>query len=301
MKKKETLRTYLRALHKMQKHIVLVYHPDNDSTWGDRAVYLGERYSLTKEYNHRSMLQDEVVIEFDDDDRTRNKKYAETISQRLSSDRINHSIWYSGGKSYHIHFFIDLDNVANRRLFKRCVLRHYSEDLPLPDLQLCSDNHLIRAEFGVHEGSGKTKQLISKSAGYPKYSKAPQTIWDTYTSEFQRVLNRKLTMDLSEVAESKEVAFLLSTEEFRQLKDGKKRALFILINVLKPKYPDDKEGLTKFLQDWYKYCGGTSLSSKNVADLVSYHWARTTYSINEGYIREFLEELGFDTNKLHKD
>ena len=59
------LTTYLHRYMKYQPSIMLCYRPTLKNGWGDRCLYLSDEYEPKKKYNHRSVLDKEVVIEFD--------------------------------------------------------------------------------------------------------------------------------------------------------------------------------------------------------------------------------------------
>ena len=71
------------------------------------------------------------------------------------------------------------------------------------------------------------------------------------------------------------------------LQDGRKRAVFILANVLKPDYKDRKEELVKLLQDWYKYTGG-----KARVDIEKIVGNNLVYRFSDRYLMDFIEEIG---------
>ena len=283
-----TAQQYLRAYHKKQEQILLVYRPSNKHGWADRVWYLGEGYDQEKQYNHRLILENEVVIEFDDEDPQKNEEYAKVVSQRLKQDKIKHSAWDSGGKSIHIHFFLNSKRAGNIRLLKKVVMRHYTEGLPIkPDMRLAANSHLIRMEFGLHEASGRRKRPIYTSRSNLEENCLPDVIWQKYANMRTTVIRRQASKSLAE-ANCSCINYIANTVEFRENDDGRERALFVLIHTLKEKY--EKESLTEFLQDWYKYSGGYKLSPEDVAKKVSYHYNRTygTYTM----VKELLEELG---------
>lgn len=105
-------------------------------------------------------------------------------------------------------------------------------------------------------------------------------------------------MNLNELDTHPSVKFLLDTAQFKECEDGRERALFILIQVLRHKY--EKEELTKTLQEWYRYSGGTKFSDYDIERKVKYHIARQPYTITPYYVNELLEELGIDPEEIKK-
>lgn len=288
---KSTLTTFLNKLYDKQNKILLCYHPEQKSTWNDRCFFLEENYDPLKKYNHRSILLQEVVIEFDDANKETNIQKAQQVARKLYSYGIPNTRWYSGNKSVHVHCMIDTGNVSNRRLLKKVFTKYFCRDIGTPDLQLCSDNHLIRAEYGVHEKTGNNKIPLHTYPGYmSKFSPVPAIVWKLYYKEVKAVLRRKLTVDLKDLSTLPGIQLLNTPEEMRKLGDGRERALFILIHALKAKYVDDKEGFIQYLQGWYRYCSGTQLSDAEIERKVKYHWNRNYYIVPA--LNELLDELG---------
>lgn len=291
--KKQSLTTYLRKYYEYQEDILLVYRPETTSSWRDRCKYLSDEYDSLKPYNHRSVLDCEVIFEYDLDDQEKNRELVDEISKRLTKDNIKWSKWKSGNKSTHLHCLFNVKDLASFPTFKRMILRHYSEGLPLPDMRLAGENHLIRAEFGVHEKTGNTKSLISCSPGYPVRSRVPEKLWDKYKADLKS--NMRISIGVrsnNALTKLKGFKFLLNPEDFRVVEDGRERTLFLLIHVLKDGYKDKHE-LVKFLVDWYKYSGGYKLSERDVLNKVNYHWNRD-YRLTERFLNELLEELGLE-------
>ena len=288
MKMVRTLSTYLNKYYEIQKDIPLCYRSSEKAWWNDRCLYLDEKYSDTKKYNHRMILQQEVVIEFDTENHEDNFKYVDTISKRLIKEGIKYSLWHSGNKSYHLHFFVSTKQATNIRLLKKSIMRYFSEGLPvLPDLQLAG-NHMIRAEYGKHEKTGKNKNLIRQSHGYPKLCELPQGVWNRYRDEMEKVQKWRMSMSVNDLADSKIIKELLDTTNFDKLGDGRERIVFVLSNILYTKY-DEKE-LVQLLTDWYKYTNGRKLSRGQIAYKVRRAYKKP-YKISERYILELLEEL----------
>ena len=282
---------YLERYRKIQPEIMLVYRPTLKSSWADRCIYKGEGFNSKKLYNHRNILRNEVVIEFDENAPKKNKHYASVVASRLKKDGLKYITWKSGNKSIHLHLFIDIKDVKNLPLLKKVIMRHYCDNLIKPDLRLASDNHMIRAEFGIHEKTQKKKSLIKQCRGYTELQQLSNVIWEKYRQSFRTVLRRKLTIDVTEITEHPAYKFIITSEEFRAADDGRERALFMLIHTLKPKYKEKQNELIKFLQDWYKYSGGTQLSPSQIGNKVKYHWNKQ-YTFGLTYLMDLMDELG---------
>jgi hypothetical protein len=288
---KWSLTTWLTKYYAHQDKIVLVYRPTPESSWANRCMYLDNKYNPLTPYNHRTILHNEVVIEFDNDDPEKNLALSKEVKTRLNKDGILLSHWHSGNKSYHVHCLINTGNCHNVPLLKKCFMEYYSDGLGVPDTRLAVENHLVRAEFGIHEKTGKNKSLLYKDTQYPSVSNVPDGVWQRYYAEQRLVVSRRLSRDVNKLIDHPGMQYILTSHQFREANDGRERALFMLIHVLKPKFLEDKEGLIRYLQDWYKYSGGTQLKDFDIKNKVNYHWSRH-YEFGDKYLRELLESIG---------
>lgn len=288
---------YLRLYRTMQDKIMLVYREKPEDTWGHRHLYLSEKFSPKTPYNHRSILYNEVVIEFDSGTPKENRKWANQVADRLSEAGLEYAKWDSGNKSTHVHAFINAKNCPNLSLLKSSFMRHFCQGLPSnPDLRLSSDNHLIRAEYGVHEKTGKKKKLLYRTAKYPFINEVPKEVWDYYGQERQRLLKRKLTMTTKDLTQHEAIRFLMDSTNIREkVKDGRSRILFLLVSVLREKMPLPE--LEQFMVDWYRYSDGRKLSESKIREHVQYI-AKKKYTVTENTIYKYCEEIGIDTTKM---
>jgi hypothetical protein len=287
----KSLTTYLTRYYKYQDKILLVHRPTETSSWRDRCFYLDEKYISNTPYNHRSILTQEVIIEYDFEDKEENKRLAREVARRLIKDDISYALWYSGNRSYHLHCFISINNATNLPLLKKTFIRHYTKDLPTPDLQLCAGNHLIRAEYGIHEKTKLKKTLLMKDSRYPFINKLNQEIWDKYIEEVRESINRRIIYNARDITSLVGFKYIVTSHEFRESEDGRERAMFMLIHVLKDKYKDRMSEFITFIQEWYRYSGGYKLSSKQIESKIRYHWNRH-YTVTENYLNDLLRSIG---------
>ncbi len=299
-----------------QEEIMLVYRHSPDTNWSNRALFLSEQYNPTTPYNHRSVLKNEIVIEYDFEDKALNKKLADLVCERLNEDNIKYAKWSSGNKSYHVHFIIAPKKCKNVSLLKNTLMRLYgtfykdnqtghiykNKNKPdmerlLPDLRLASDNHMIRAEYGVHEKTEEQKKPLSKSPTYPCASRVPERAWPLYINQQKAVVMRKLSTQANDVTDLPGFKYLASSHLFREAEDGRERAMFIIIHAIKDQWKNDKQGFTKYIQEWYRYSGGHKMSEYDIAQKIHYHWNRS-YPI-ENALNELLESLG-KADLIHK-
>jgi len=286
------LTSYLRKYYDIQKDILLCYRIANSgqgSSWSDRCNYREDNYSATKAYNHRMTLDKEVVIEFDEPNPEDNLKVAEEVIKRFRKDGINYSMWFSGSKSYHVHAFFDLKEARNTRLLKSVIMRYYCRELSFkPDLQMAG-KHLIRAEYGINEKTGKYKERIRQSSGYPKINNIRNEVWDKYHKEMKWLMKASMSRTVNDLSESTHIKQLLDTTYFNDyLKDGRTRIIFVLANVLKGKY--EKRQLVELLQKWYHYTSGSKLTDGQIAYQV-YSAYKTDKSPGITYILQLIKEI----------
>ena len=294
----KTSLSYLRELHKIQSDILLVCRPTEKTWWGDRCLYLGDGFDQNKQYNHRSILRNEVVIEFDDKNPVVNDVEAKKVSRALKKDRIAHSLWDSGNKSVHCSFFIETRQAGKISLLKKAVMNHYTRNCSIkPDKQLAGDSSLIRMEWGLNEKSGRIKRLIFKTNNHLRTNPLPNSVWMEYVKLRTTTTRRNISTNLDECTC---VKYINNSVEFRKNEDGRERALFILIHSLKGKY--NKENLIETLTTWYKYSGGFKIDDEGIRRKVNYHYNRDYGTFN--MIKDLMEELGqteiFNTCPVHR-
>jgi len=288
--------------------IVLVYRGELTENWSKRCLYLDDKFHPTLGYNHRSILKNEIIFEYDEDDMELNKRLADRVIDKLKQDKIPYSKWHSGNKSTHVHILIRDYDVRNPSLFKNAIMRHYgtfymdenkhiwNEDKEgrtkiLPDLRLSAQNHLIRAEYGIHEKTQDYKSPIFICPDYPCKSKVPIHVFEKYQHAQERSVVQRMSQKTSDLSEHDVVKKLLDTVQFKEgMDDGRERVMFCLIHILKNKF-DNKEDLGAFLYEWYRYTSGFKMSEEDVRRKVRYHWEKS-YTITESYLRRIIDEVG---------
>ena len=311
-----TLGAFLRYYYdNFQKQIVLVYRGTTEENWAKRCLYLDDKYSDKVPYNHRSILNNELIIEYDSNDPKVNEQLSNKVKVKLKADNINFAVYSSGNRSQHIHILLKTYNVSNTKLFKTTLMRHYGtfylddknsiyedDDAEhtrkkiIPDLRLSCDGHLIRAEFGIHEKTQEKKTLIYASPSFPEISKVPIEVFEKYQKAQEASVYQRVSQQTVDMAEHELVKQLLDAVSFREnMDDGRERTMFALIHILKPKYPK-KDELADFLWEWYCYAStqAPKMSARDVLKKVSMAYAEgaTQYKIGEKYIKDLIEELG---------
>jgi hypothetical protein len=276
-------------------------------------MYLDSKYSPKVPYNHRSVLDCEIVIEYDLPNADLNVRLCNKVIERLGADNIDYMLWSSGNKSSHCHFLFKKPTVMNLSLLKTTIMKHYGEffydekaniihssrdrappeaQRILPDLRLAS-THLIRAEFGVHEKSQKHKELLKFSKRSPCLSILPAKIWELYEQAQKNSVSIRIGQQTGDLYKSDVVKMLLDTVQFKEhLNDGRRRVVFLLSQVLRRKYIQDGKTLDEladFLWEWYTYAStqAPKLSYKDIVALVN---EKTNYTITENTFKKAIEE-----------
>ena len=158
---------------------------------------------------------------------------------------------------------------------------------------MAANNHNIRLEYGIHEKTKRNKSLVRQRSDYPRICKLPTEVWDKYSERVRKILTNKLINKTKGLDEHPLIKWMLSTPNIRQTDDGRERSLFVLIHVLKSKYKEKKGEFIRFLQDWYRYSGGTKLSGWAIQCKINYHWERE-YHISNTYLNNLVYELGLE-------
>lgn len=290
-------------LDKYGQEVLVVHRPTTDY-WPrrgpDRCLYKSSDYDPLIKYNHRSIMPHEVVVEFDEEDKNINERKAFLVALRLAEQGYGYSLWWSGNKSYHVHTLVNIGGYNDRALVKRLFTILLCEGLGKPDMQLCHDNHLIRAEFGLHEKTGEYKTLVTQSKNYFKPKKLPSDFEELYNLEQRKRIARKALRNGSYKAHPG-VRALLNTHDFKTtVGDGHQRGLYLLSNILRFDWQDDLEGFVKFLQEWYKVSGGNKLRPDEVEKTVRYQVGRNYNRFSISKVEDILDDIGVQYKKEEK-
>lgn len=279
-----TLIEYLTTYSHWQPDILLVSRKSATAGFGNKALLNTAAFNPMEHYNHRCILDDELVIEFDNPDPTKNGNCAGLVVQKLKNANIDYSVWSSGGKSVHVHCHFDISkDYKDLKLIKRMIMEVLVKDVGYePDYQLCVRRHLIRAEFGFHEKSGLFKKRIMETENYPKLAKVPEAIKVAY----------ELVTKAREVAPKPKVLnaahpLVMLVLNSKDIKDGRKQLIWRLINILKQDF--NQEQVITMLDAWYKNNNGKDLNIRDIKKLVEYHWNRS-YTITEYSFKTVLKD-----------
>lgn len=124
-----------------------------------------EYKQFDEKYNLREILNDEIVIELDSDDKNLVTKAIRQTCINLSQANLIFELWDHGGRSPHIHIHnlpITQYSPDQRKKFKELFIKRYvpKEYLKFVDLSL-TGVHLIALEYAPHwKGSGRIKKPV---------------------------------------------------------------------------------------------------------------------------------------------
>lgn len=288
--KKEYQEDRFKLLNEIYPNFLLVYREGRQSNWADRAIYGSEYYNKDKLYNHRVIFPNETVLEYDENTKNKNKLYTAVIRNRLMKLNINFDMWHSGNKSIHIHTFWNIPEVKYLSVLKKGIMLTLTENMIDPDLRLCSDGHLIRAEYGLHESSGKHKLPLKHNSRLFQFNKITQSMWNKYNSLVSEILHTKVITNPTKIKDHPGFKILFNPDSFKEVNDGRERVMFFLLQVLKSDYSNWND-LFVFIYDWYKYSGGYKLDKEDIRRKTKYHWDKD-YCMSVNYLERLLDELG---------
>ena len=264
----------------------IALHGAPKSRWVYTTVSERDR---TLDYNHRNVLENEVVLDFDNEDIETNYREMTDVSEKLRSKGIKHSVWFSGGRGYHIHvLWAGVESFKDRRLIKEIIHDYISFGYIL-DTQVIH-NHLIRMEWGLYE-----KKFQDDIVKTPLYhiedhfveNEIPSSIVSVYVNKRLRALapaKRRLPKR-TDVPPC--VKYFLS-DKFVGKKDGRRRALFIVASHNRDM---ERTELFKFLRSLSLRLGCTTTDAAYLWSVVNSVKASSSH-IGCRYRHSILKELG---------
>jgi len=276
-----TIKEYLDYYSTIQP-VEVVYRPNPKVGWGrNRKIYDGV---CDHKYNHRSILNCEVVFDFDSDKRDENLENSWIVVNRLGEDGLHFNVYDTGNKGIHIHtFWNKITEFKDLATMKKTILKHYAYGMNI-DYQLAG-KHLVRMEYGVNEKvRTNTKESLSDSDTI-LFNDIPDFIIKEYQEELNKYLERRLTTPV-ELDDQVIKDFL---EGKFEIKDGREKFMFFLINSLKNKIPEND--LADRLISWYFYSSGNKLTEQEIRRKVHYHINRDiNYSFGMSFFKKLLED-----------
>ena len=276
----ETIKEYLNYYSTLQS-IEVVYRPHPRVSWGrNRKMYDG---NCDLEYNHRSILDCEVVFDFDSEKQEENVENSFEVVQRLSNDNIYCTVWDTGNKGMHIHtLWSNIKEFKDLTLMKKTILKYYAYGMNI-DYQLAS-KHLVRMEYGINDKKWHNNKMPLSDTEIV-YNTIPEHIIEQYKIELNRFLTRKLDTPI-ELDDNLLKEFL---EGKFEIVDGREKFMVFLINALKNKMQEEE--LVSRICSWYFYSSGTKLTERDIRAKVRYHITRNVnYSFGMHYFKSLMKD-----------
>lgn len=310
---------YLYDLNCEQK-LKIALMDRNNNNWTKWGGFPGEL--LSNNHNgvavdvHRSMMDNEIVIESDYPEYIDNFEAAKIVGNILESKGFIPHYYYSGNKSIHIHIFLDWITffpIENRKEFiewlRAKMISCWDTNVRQFDKDLIKASHLIRCELSKNKKGyktflGYTHNDLSfipyicneENRIYPRLGKiklsAPHCAWDLIEDFIEEKKKAKPTATSyfnpsdcpTEIRQS--VGRLLS-DDFKKVGDGFGRAMFIILSELRRVVGDDKA--KAMVNDWNIRMGNPIRQRE-----IDYRFTKKAYTLSNKYINEFLEEIGMN-------
>lgn len=310
---------YLQQLNYQQKLKIALMDRDNNhwTKWGDfPGGLLSHKHRGVAVDVHRSMMNNEIVIESDYPEYIDNFEAAKIVGKILEGKGFTPHYYYSGNKSIHIHIFLDwvtFFEIEDRKEFiewlRAEMISCFGTNIRQFDKDLIKATHLIRCELSKNKKGYKTflgythKDLSfipyicnEDNRIYPRLGKiklsAPHCAWDLI-EDFQQHKKKSKPTAVSRFNSDdcpdeirKSVGRLLS-DDFKKVGDGLSRAMFIIVSELRRVAGDDKA--KAMVNDWNLRMGSPIKQSE-----IDYRFTKNTYTLSNQYINEFLKELGMN-------
>ena len=336
---------FLDELSRNKNFKISLRNPYNDR-WTKWVKFPGELLQIGGKLApaidvHRSILDNEIVIESDYPTYEENHEAAKLIGKIIENKGFIPHYYYSGNKSIHIHVFFDWDCLKNLSITKQNVLKvlfksskqifkgKFIEWLRIRmiscwdtnakefDKDLIKANHLIRCELSRNELGHKTflgytyKDMSfvpylcnEENRIYPKIGKiklsGPKDI-DGLIDEFIKFTKTEFKIDLNRRKNQylinpgyyenpknlRGCVKIILGDEFKKVRDGCKRGMFILLNELRKTMGDSQARI--IINDWNKRMG---LPIKPYE--IEYRLNNKTYTLTCKYIHDFLKDIGLN-------
>jgi hypothetical protein len=123
-------------------------------------------WNWNDEPTDRQILSNEIVIETDEPDVFVNQRLTIDFQKELRKNKIGYYTYYTGNKSFHIHFFVDgLENIEpeQRKLIKKYIAKEITKDnFKFVDNANFHDKSMIRIEGTIHLKTKKKSRLFDK-------------------------------------------------------------------------------------------------------------------------------------------
>lgn len=266
---------------------------------------------------HRSMLDNEIIIESDYPEYIDNFEAAKIVGRIVEGKGFSPMYYYSGNKSIHIHIFLDWNCIERKinKVFKRefimwlrtKMISCWDTNTREFDRDLIKATHLIRCELSKNKRGFKTFLGYTHSdlsfipyicnednRIYPRIGKMKLSTPDCIEELLEEFDEHKKEAKPRNIPTfnplncpkdiRKSVGRLLS-DDFKVVGDGRKRAMFVLVSELR-RVMDDTEALAA-VNDWNVRMGSPIAQRE-----IDYRFTKKAYTLSNKFIDDLLEELG---------
>ena len=226
---------------------------------GEKWTLYSDKKELPPHYyiNHREVLPQEVVFDYDHKDINKNKFYHGIIANKLKRYKVEYKSWTTSGKGIHTHIiFPDLLSYPkeDRSMVKKSIIDFFFGPHAAHakvDYQLCT-RHMVRAEYGTHEKSGGIKLPYDEFVPRIKVpNKIPPRALDIYEMEKSKFKSRKpLVIGRGFSSNPFPCISYFMGEDFCSVKDGRKRAKTILLGYF---YKLKGDEALDIVREWNDY------------------------------------------------
>lgn len=275
-----------------EKEVVRVaFHANQRSKW----EYADTQNMRSRKYNHRDVLPDEVVLDFDEEELSANIYWSNKVSEQLHRLGVKHSLWTTGGKGTHIHTFWEgLDEVAEPRDLKNLLADWMIEGISVKVDRQLMGKHLVRFEWGHYEKALPDKKFKEPvhAEDHFKYNKIPGPVFEKYKKNVVDYALRRLRWKHSGVKYKYETPCCMkyiASDEFAQHKDGGKRAMFVMASYYS-NLPNEELG--PLLSRYNKYNLKKPLPKETIIGMVKSVRAHKGRKVGCRYRHELFRDIG---------
>lgn len=250
--------------------------------------------------NNREVFPDEIVVDLDIDsdgiDRKAINKEVVGLRNRLSSRfvalNINHEIWKSGGDGEHIHMmFPSLFEYGflDRKLIKREFIRTFGRGHlrnKINTAHICSAYKPMITLEKTKNRKGGIKKLVKEVIVNYKQNILPEIVTNRAIENKKNFIKKEIKyVD----GKPQEIA-LLEKEDFLNMKDGRRRALFVLSSYYCCINKNDDDVFT-ILSEWNKYKLNAYFNSRTILNEIKYRRRSSSNTIPIIYARVLLQDM----------
>jgi len=315
---------YLDNLNNKQKLKIALMDRENNhwTKWGEfPGPLLSNKHNGVAVDVHRSMMGNEIVIESDYPEYIDNFEAAKIVGSMLEGKGFTPHYYYSGNKSIHIHVFLDWGCMSGIELWKDVkkfkkdfiiwlrteMISCFGTNIREFDKDLIKATHLIRCELSKNKKGyktfiGYTHNDLSfvpyicneDNRIYPRLGKIKLSNPNCTNELLDRFFAKKEKTKPTPTShfnpddcpgEVRQSVGRLLSDDFKEVSDGKQRAMFIIVSELRRVMGDDEA--KPMVNDWNLRMGSPILQSE-----IDYRFTKKAYTLSNKYINDFMEEVG---------